>query len=161
MCWDKSPRSQFSTEETKKQTNKQFSTRQKDVQTGTYASRSTYLLQTAVHRVRAADVETQQHCIRVTVAQGSDVIVVWRTCIRGKSTNVSTQVVISDKNPNIKLSATAAQPSSLQKENQSNVKLCVSQQLYWIYFHMLLLITTLHLLGNFFGTCLQLQLKWR
>lgn len=81
------------------------------------AKHEKYLLQTAVHRVRAADVEAQQHCIRVAVAEGSDVIVVRRTCIRGKSTNVSTQVVVSDKDPNIMLSVTAEQPSSLQKEN--------------------------------------------
>lgn len=58
----------------------------------TCALRRPDLLQTAVHCVGAADVETQQHCVRVTVAQGSDVIVVRRTWIKRKS-KLSTQVV--------------------------------------------------------------------
>lgn len=44
-----------------------------------WKSWSHYLLQTAVHSVRTADVKTQQNCIWVTIAQGPHVIVVWRT----------------------------------------------------------------------------------
>lgn len=38
-----------------------------------------YLFETAVHCVWAADVKAQQDCVRITVAQGSHVVIVWRT----------------------------------------------------------------------------------
>ena len=40
---------------------------------------SHHLLQTAVHSVRTTDVETQQNCVWVTVAQGPHIVVVRRT----------------------------------------------------------------------------------
>jgi len=49
---------------------------------------SSYLLQRAVYRVRSADVKAQQHCIRVTVAERSNIVVVWRTWRNGESDRV-------------------------------------------------------------------------